>query len=150
MMWPVDMLFSKFHQILMQFVEYFSLSDCKLNSLSPIGKLHEALAPNQIRNPLQTSPFVFTSYQHNTSTSNQTRKSIQSSPFVFTPYPNSVSYTNEQCELQTTPLNNVNSWEPHWTLWILDIITPLNNVNSWEPTEQCEFLRTPLNNVNSW
>ena len=36
---PVGLLFSKFHQILMQFVEFFfSLSDSKLNSSSPIDK----------------------------------------------------------------------------------------------------------------
>ena len=105
-------------------------------------------------------------------------------PFVFSPYTRSVFNTavltsdhpTEQCELQTTLLNNVNVRPPHWTMWTLNHHTvqyelqinplnnmyskkshwtiwtplaPLNNMNSTRPTEQCELQTIPLNNVNS-
>ena len=44
----------------------------------------------------------------------------------------------QQRKLQTTPLNNVKSRPPHWTMWTPD-----------HSTEQCEFQTTPPNNLNS-
>ena len=74
---------SKFHEILMQFVEYFSLSDSKLNSLSPIV--------------------------YNTRPSHPTRPGIlYRLPYLSSLHTPTLSF-KQQRKLQTTPPNNVNS-----------------------------------------
>ena len=112
LMWYMASCFPKFHQILMQFVKYFSLSDSKLNPLSPIYQLPEALTFNRTRNHLHASPFVFTPYLHS----------------VINTVAQTSDHPTKQCKLQNTQLNNVNSRPSHWTMWTPD--HPLNNVNS--------------------
>ena len=150
LMWYMASCFGKFHQILMQFVKKISLSDSKLNPLSPIYQLPEALTFNRTRNHLRASPFVFTPYLHS----------------VINTVAQTSDHPTKQCRLQNTPLNNVDSRPSHWTMWTPDHPTeqcelqtiPLNNVNSrpshwtmWttdHPTERCELQTIPLNNLN--
>ena len=61
-MWPTGLLFSKFHQILMQFVRYVFLF--QIPSRTPYLQSISALTSNQTRNPIWTSLFVFTPYLH--------------------------------------------------------------------------------------
>ena len=72
-------------------------------------------------------------------------------------------HPTEHCELQTSPLNNVNSRSHKWTMWTPDYSTEKmwipDHTNDrpphwtlWTPdhlTEQCKLQITALNNVNS-
>ena len=145
-MWPIGLLFSEFHQIFMHFVDFFLL---QIPNLTPYL---------QSINYARPSRGILYRLRH--------LSSLHTSTLSLT----------QQHKLQTTPLNNVNSrpplwtmWTPdhpteqcelqttHWTMWTPDHPTEQCELRTthwtmWipdNPSEQCELRTTSLNNVKS-
>ena len=106
-MWPTGLLFSKFHQILMQFVRYVFLF--QIPSRTPYLQSISALTSNQTRNPIWTSLFVFTPYLHSV---------FQSRPPHWTMW--TPDHRTEKSEFLITTLTYVNYIPRHLTLWIIN------------------------------